>query len=576
MSSINTALDIASNTLQTQQALMNISSNNISNADNAWYAEESGTVTANPEARTMGGYVGTGASLQQVTETRDNSVEQQLLNANGQASQYTTLSTQLGQVSAYMQDDGTNGISSLLGNFWSSWDQLSQDSGSSNQANVYAGAQNLAQGVNTLNANLSGQASSIISQVGQTVTAANKLLNQISQYNNEIVNQQTVNATPNALYDQRYQAVQSLSQLIGINYQVQSNGAMNITLPGSSIPLISNSSSIQPIEMQQINSATGAFTLSIGKTQLAAYTNNAGDPTGSPQVQMSTNVSGQLQGLMQSLGDVSNYSSQLDTFKDTLINQVNAAYNLNTTAIQSAQSANIPVADTNTNTGDANTTFTINGQTAFTVPPGGMTLTQMAAAINGLDTGATPTGVNAKIVQTSTSNYSLVLANDKTGTQPINLSDSTFTNGGKAVFAVDGGGNATNLSTSAQNVFSNTPPNYIGIDPSFTASSVNATQAMNVSSLQDTNIPALGNGQFSGYLSAMQEQLGADGQNATTQTSFATALQQQVQTQQQSVSGVSIDQEMMNILKYQQVYQAAAKVVSTTQTMINTLTSMVQ
>jgi flagellar hook-associated protein 1 FlgK len=65
--------------------------------------------------------------------------------------------------------------------------------------------------------------------------------------------------------------------------------------------------------------------------------------------------------------------------------------------------------------------------------------------------------------------------------------------------------------------------------------------------------------------------------NATDDSNFAdrvtvqTKIQQQLTTQQQSVSGVSVDEEMADMVKYQQSYNASARVLSTMNSMINTL-----
>jgi flagellar hook-associated protein 1 FlgK len=59
---------------------------------------------------------------------------------------------------------------------------------------------------------------------------------------------------------------------------------------------------------------------------------------------------------------------------------------------------------------------------------------------------------------------------------------------------------------------------------------------------------------------------GAQDTNSTNQ-----ALLTQVSNQRQSVSGVSLDQEMTNLISYQQGYEASAKVMSTMQTVIQTL-----
>jgi flagellar hook-associated protein 1 FlgK len=48
----------------------------------------------------------------------------------------------------------------------------------------------------------------------------------------------------------------------------------------------------------------------------------------------------------------------------------------------------------------------------------------------------------------------------------------------------------------------------------------------------------------------------------------------QVTKAQQSVSGVNLDEEAANLLKYQQAYQAAAKAMSIAQTMFDTLLTL--
>jgi flagellar hook-associated protein 1 FlgK len=76
-------------------------------------------------------------------------------------------------------------------------------------------------------------------------------------------------------------------------------------------------------------------------------------------------------------------------------------------------------------------------------------------------------------------------------------------------------------------------------------------------------------------LSNIQEQIGNDTQQATTNSNFYQALQTQLQNQQQSYSGVSLDEEMVNIIQDQQIYQAAAKVIETASSLLSTVISMV-
>jgi len=61
----------------------------------------------------------------------------------------------------------------------------------------------------------------------------------------------------------------------------------------------------------------------------------------------------------------------------------------------------------------------------------------------------------------------------------------------------------------------------------------------------------------------------------TAQTAQATQLQE-VTTLQQSISGVNLDEEAANLLKYQQAYQASAKVMQIADNVFNSLLALVQ
>jgi len=104
---------------------------------------------------------------------------------------------------------------------------------------------------------------------------------------------------------------------------------------------------------------------------------------------------------------------------------------------------------------------------------------------------------------------------------------------------------------------------------------LDADLALSVAALQENKFDELGSSTFSGYLSSIQQQLGLDEQNAAAQGSFYESLRLQLENQQQSVSGVSLDEELIDLLRLQQVYQAAAKIVQYTSSMMETIMEMV-
>ena len=58
------------------------------------------------------------------------------------------------------------------------------------------------------------------------------------------------------------------------------------------------------------------------------------------------------------------------------------------------------------------------------------------------------------------------------------------------------------------------------------------------------------------------------------QLTAQTNVYDQVWAQRESFSGVSLDEEAANLIKYQQAYQATAQIISTVQEMFQTLLSV--
>ena len=94
----------------------------------------------------------------------------------------------------------------------------------------------------------------------------------------------------------------------------------------------------------------------------------------------------------------------------------------------------------------------------------------------------------------------------------------------------------------------------------------------NLLAVQSTALPS-GMTPVEAYSSLVYTVGNATAQAQTNNTSANAALAQ-LQAQQSSISGVSIDQETTNMIQYQQAYQAAAKVISTVDSLYAILITM--
>jgi flagellar hook-associated protein 1 FlgK len=89
------------------------------------------------------------------------------------------------------------------------------------------------------------------------------------------------------------------------------------------------------------------------------------------------------------------------------------------------------------------------------------------------------------------------------------------------------------------------------------------SNALNLASLGDEKIFNMGTATIGSYYSSNIAKLGVDSQRAQRMVSNQEVLTQQLNKQKDSISGVSLDEEMSKMIKYQHSYTAAAKFVST-------------
>jgi flagellar hook-associated protein 1 len=121
--------------------------------------------------------------------------------------------------------------------------------------------------------------------------------------------------------------------------------------------------------------------------------------------------------------------------------------------------------------------------------------------------------------------------------------------------------------------FSGTSASTIAV--SATASSIQTSSSSSSGPDLAQGIAKLSGGAADEAYSAFVGQVGDSVQAAENTQSTAQAVLTAVSNQRQSVSGVSLDQEMTNLIQYQQAYQASARVMNAINSTLSTLMSAV-
>jgi flagellar hook-associated protein 1 FlgK len=101
--------------------------------------------------------------------------------------------------------------------------------------------------------------------------------------------------------------------------------------------------------------------------------------------------------------------------------------------------------------------------------------------------------------------------------------------------------------------------------------------AVSISAIKDELTMNGGKSTFSAYYSSsLMGRIGQDVADANRNFDHHTNLMSQLKNKREEISGVSIDEEMMNLIRYQTGYEAAAKFFSTADELMDTLMNLVR
>jgi flagellar hook-associated protein 1 len=99
--------------------------------------------------------------------------------------------------------------------------------------------------------------------------------------------------------------------------------------------------------------------------------------------------------------------------------------------------------------------------------------------------------------------------------------------------------------------------------------------AIAIANLQ-TAATMTGSSTFDEYYNSLVGKVGADVQAANFSQNHQLTMVENLKQYRQEVSGVSLDEEMVNLIQFQQAYNAAAKLITTADEMVDTLMGMVR
>jgi flagellar hook-associated protein 1 FlgK len=101
------------------------------------------------------------------------------------------------------------------------------------------------------------------------------------------------------------------------------------------------------------------------------------------------------------------------------------------------------------------------------------------------------------------------------------------------------------------------------------------SNALAMAQLQGTNMAALGNDNFIGYFNTQASNLGIDKNTHDDRASNTEGILNSLVENRQRESGVNMEEEMVDLLRFQRSFEASSRVIRTIDQMMQTVLQMV-
>ena len=155
------------------------------------------------------------------------------------------------------------------------------------------------------------------------------------------------------------------------------------------------------------------------------------------------------------------------------------------------------------------------------------------------------------------------------------------TNGGAGAVDLDGGSTATvplfgGTDAKTITVLLTGPDAGRRIGAALSTEPGDNQNALALADLRTQTQAALGQSTFSGYLAGVTGEVGEGAARARDAAQASEALQQQLQNQRDSVSGVNLNEELTNLLRYQRAFQASAEAMNVANQILDELMSVIR
>jgi flagellar hook-associated protein 1 FlgK len=578
---LSSSLNIGATALGASQLAIQVTGNNLANAATPGYSRQLASLASLRPDNYGNISVGTGVKVADVRRQVDDALQQRLWKAISDQASADQSNGSLGQIESMLDELGDRSLSNQLNTFFGAWSERANLTDSS--AVVVQQGQALADFIRKMRSDIVKQGDNGDQQLGAMVDKSNDLLKQIAGLNQQISDFEAGGAEASTLRDQRDQLVTQLSQYMEVTSVEQKNGSVDVLVGSTPVVMGSVSRGVQ-LERQSrgtppnttldvyIATRDDASRLNVQNGQIGAIISGRSDTVGK-LVDTLDKVSQQIIFEVNKLHSTGGTSTGLTSLTSTLsIPTEDQARALNDPA--NTTLSNLPWQAQNggflvnvTSPTGAKTSVRINvdldgrkndGSVGFTDDTSLQSIVSQLNGVNGLSASVTADG-HLKI--DAASGFTFGFSDDSSNALAV-LGVNTFFTG------------TTGKDIAVRQTLQDDPTQLATGRMTNGTFDENGT-ALAIAQLPDSPIAALGGRSIQQLWTDQVQSVGLQSSAAKSASDAAKVVTDSLQAQRDAVSAVSVDEESINLINYQRVYQGAAHFINVVNQLTDALLQIV-
>ena len=580
---LTSSLLIGRSALQASQSAIQVTGNNISNAATEGYHRQQVLFDPIQGGVSAGQFIGRGVGIADIRRAIDPSILGRMRTSMGEEAASAVDSRVLGSLENLTGELTDRDLSSQLSEFFNAWSELSNSPGNSamRSAVVEQGG-SLSSYIVGMREGLIAQRNQVDTELKAAVERTNTLLEEIAGLNLSVLNSEQGRNEAGNLRDQRDRLIDELSQMMDIQVVEQASGAVDILVDSSPLVLGTQSRGLE-FELKTVDPGNG------DPPELRARVLTTDEKEA---LRLGAGSIGAL--LEQRDASVQRTIDDLDAVASALIFEVNNLHasgrsGVSVTSLTSERSfaladqtlalndpANqttsllpfgvsngsfvVEVRDENGNAFEQTVSVDLDGIRTSDGAPGideDTTLADLTAALDAIpNLNATITAAGELSITTDTG-YSVSFGDDTSGVLATLGINTYFT-----------GKDAQDMGV--RQALRDTP----GLLVSGAGPGENGV-AISIAELRDRPLEGFGGTSISERWQEGIEQTAVAARAAQTKLASDSAVRENLQAQERAIGGVSLDEESMNLILYQQQYSGAARFISTVDELTQLLLGLV-